>query len=71
MSLLGFLERDMVPLVTTFICCLFVGLEWGFLIGVVVNLLMVLTHAANPGVSSTKFGVRITSLAYRQLVHIR
>jgi sodium-independent sulfate anion transporter 11 len=50
-------KRDMVPLVTTFICCLFVGLEWGFLIGVVVNLLMVLTHAANPGVSSTKFGL--------------
>jgi MFS superfamily sulfate permease-like transporter len=57
-SLLGLSERDMVPLATTFFCCLFMGLEWGFLVGVVVNLIMVLMYAANPGVSITKFRVR-------------
>jgi hypothetical protein len=41
----------------TFFSCLIIGLEWGFLVGVVSNLAMLLVVASNPHVPVLKFRV--------------
>ncbi|CAG0923781.1 unnamed protein product [Notodromas monacha] len=50
-------KRDLVPLFITLGSCCTIGLEWGFLIGVVVNLLMLLIFAADPKVPIMKFKI--------------
>ena len=47
----------MLPLMITFFSCLFIGLEWGFLVGVVSNLAMLLVVASSPHVPVLKFRV--------------
>ncbi|CAG0918800.1 unnamed protein product [Notodromas monacha] len=48
-------RRDMLPLVVTFFAASFIGLEWGFMSGVVINILMLLYFAATPRVPILKF----------------
>lgn len=43
-------ETDLIPLFATFFACLFIGLEYGILIGVATNLLFVLYPSARPPV---------------------
>ncbi|XP_032676885.1 sodium-independent sulfate anion transporter-like isoform X2 [Odontomachus brunneus] len=40
---------DLVPLTVTLLCCLAVGLEYGMIAGVAVNLILLLYFAARPG----------------------
>lgn len=42
------LESDLIPGVATFIACLFLPLEIGVLIGIGLNLISILYHAARP-----------------------
>lgn len=42
------LESDLVPGVGTFVACLVLPLEWGILIGVGLNVIFILYHAARP-----------------------
>ncbi|XP_044252720.1 sodium-independent sulfate anion transporter-like [Tribolium madens] len=41
-------KLDLVPFLTTLLCCLFISLEYGILIGIGVNLLFVLYGSARP-----------------------
>lgn len=41
-------ESDLVPGVGTFVACLVLPLEWGILIGVGLNVIFILYHAARP-----------------------
>lgn len=41
---------DLIPLLVTFVACLMWGLEWGILLGIVVNLSMLLFSIATPSV---------------------
>ncbi|XP_071555391.1 sodium-independent sulfate anion transporter isoform X1 [Temnothorax nylanderi] len=40
---------DLVPLIVTLLCCLAVGLEYGMIAGIAVNLILLLYFAARPG----------------------
>lgn len=42
------IERDMVPFVFTVICCLFWSLEYGMLVGVLINALFILGKSMTP-----------------------
>ncbi|XP_029172774.1 sodium-independent sulfate anion transporter-like isoform X4 [Nylanderia fulva] len=42
-------EIDLVPLTVTLLCCLAVGLEYGMIAGIAVNLILLLYFAARPG----------------------
>ncbi|CAG0918803.1 unnamed protein product [Notodromas monacha] len=48
---------DMVPMMVTFLACLVIGLEWGFLVGVMSNLLMLLIVTSHPNVPTLKFQI--------------
>ncbi|XP_015838375.2 sodium-independent sulfate anion transporter isoform X2 [Tribolium castaneum] len=47
-------KLDLVPFLTTLLCCLFISLEYGILIGIGVNLLFVLYASARPKLTITK-----------------
>ncbi|XP_011052627.1 PREDICTED: sodium-independent sulfate anion transporter-like isoform X3 [Acromyrmex echinatior] len=40
---------DLVPLIVTLLCCLAISLEYGMIIGIAVNLILLLYFAARPG----------------------
>ncbi|XP_018407693.1 PREDICTED: sodium-independent sulfate anion transporter-like [Cyphomyrmex costatus] len=40
---------DLVPLIVTLLCCLTIGLEYGMIAGIAVNLILLLYFAARPG----------------------
>ncbi|KAK9509028.1 hypothetical protein O3M35_006442 [Rhynocoris fuscipes] len=42
---------DLVPFTVTFLACLFLGLEYGVLVGITVNLLFILYQSARPSVT--------------------
>lgn len=46
-------DIDMVPLLITFLACIFMGLEYGILIGVLINVLFVLYTTARPKIGIT------------------
>jgi len=46
-----FSEIDLIPAFATFFTCLFWALEWGILIGVGIQILVILYHAARPKVN--------------------
>ena len=46
-----FSETDLIPAFATFFCCLFWALEWGILVGVGIQVLLILYHVARPGVN--------------------
>lgn len=46
---LGFIGIDLVPLIVTLICCLGLSLEYGMIVGIVVNLIHLLYYTARPG----------------------
>ncbi|CAG0918802.1 unnamed protein product [Notodromas monacha] len=50
-------RSDTIPLAITFFSCLVIGLEWGFLVGVLSNLLMLLIVTSNPSVPVLKFRI--------------
>lgn len=50
-SMCSFSESDLIPGLTTFVCCLIFPLEFGILIGVSVNVLFILYHAARPKIT--------------------
>ncbi|KAJ8928374.1 hypothetical protein NQ314_019105 [Rhamnusium bicolor] len=50
-------ESDLVLGFTTFIACLVLALEIGILVGVGINLLFILYHAARPKISVEKLRV--------------
>lgn len=50
-------ELDLIPLLMTFLCCLFLSLELGILIGTAVNLAMLLYSTARPRIKILKFKV--------------
>lgn len=52
---------DMIPLLVTYLCCLFLGLEYGMLIGVLVNVLFILYSTARPKID---ISVRIVYSKY-------
>lgn len=41
---------DLIPLGATLLSCLLIGLEYGMIIGIAVNLLILLYHSARPPV---------------------
>ena len=49
--LLYFTELDLIPAFATFICCLFWALEYGILVGVGIQVLLILYHAARPNIN--------------------
>ncbi|BET02084.1 high affinity sulfate transmembrane transporter activity [Nesidiocoris tenuis] len=44
-------KTDLVPMIATLLTCLLLGLEYGMLVGITVNLLFILYHSARPSVS--------------------
>ncbi|KYN02976.1 Sodium-independent sulfate anion transporter [Cyphomyrmex costatus] len=44
----SFSEIDLIPAITTFLCCLFIRLELGIVIGIGINLLFLLYASARP-----------------------
>ncbi|XP_057330221.1 sodium-independent sulfate anion transporter-like [Microplitis mediator] len=48
---------DLIPAVVTFVCCLFVGLELGMIIGISVNLLFLLYASARPSLRVRKITI--------------
>lgn len=48
---LYYLELDLIPLVVTLVSCLWIGLEYGILIGLAVNIVFVLYSSARPKIS--------------------
>jgi len=44
-------KTDLIPAFATFFCCLFWALEWGILVGVGIQVLLILYHVARPGVN--------------------
>jgi len=42
---------DLIPAFATFFCCLFWALEWGILVGVGIQILLILYHIARPSVN--------------------
>ena len=46
-----FSETDLIPAFATFFCCLFWALEWGILVGVGIQIVLILYHVARPGVN--------------------
>lgn len=53
-----FLESDLIPGLGTFFACLFLRMEIGILIGVGLNLISILYHAARP-----KLSIKINSVS--------
>ncbi|XP_075230948.1 sodium-independent sulfate anion transporter-like isoform X2 [Lycorma delicatula] len=43
-------KADLVPLAATFISCLFIGLEFGMVFGITINLLFILYNSARPSI---------------------
>ena len=50
-TLFLFPETDLIPAFATFFCCLFWALEWGILVGVGIQIVLILYHVARPGVN--------------------
>ena len=44
-------EIDLIPAFATFFCCLFWALEYGILVGVGIQILLILYHVARPSVN--------------------
>ena len=61
------LEIDLVPAIATFLCCLFVRLELGIVIGIGINLLFLLYGSARPYIRVSKATVRFFTLLYLTL----
>ena len=53
------LEIDLIPFLVTSICCIFISLEAGILIGTAVNLAMLLYATARPRIKLYKMNVKI------------
>ena len=51
-------ESDLIPACTTFVCCLFLRLEIGIVVGVGINLIFLLYATARPSVNVEKVSVR-------------
>lgn len=46
-----FAESDIIPFAVTLLTCLFLGLEYGMMIGIVTNLIFILVASARPYMS--------------------
>lgn len=53
------IELDLIPLFITFVCCVFISLEIGILIGTAVNLAMLLYATARPRIKLFKMEGRL------------
>jgi MFS superfamily sulfate permease-like transporter len=47
-----------MPLHVTFLCCLGFSLDWGIIVGIVANLLLILYDAARPNIDIQTLEVR-------------
>lgn len=56
----NFTESDLIPACTTFVCCLFLRLEIGIVVGVGINLIFLLYATARPSVKVEKISVSPT-----------
>lgn len=61
-TILQKLGSDLIPGLTTFICCLSFGIPLGTFIGIGVNIIFVLYHSARPKIQVDKRIVRICNL---------
>ncbi|XP_020708385.2 sodium-independent sulfate anion transporter-like isoform X4 [Athalia rosae] len=61
---------DIIPLTATIVCCVFLSLEYGMIIGIAVNLVLLLYFTARPGVlvveEEAVHGVRVLLITPRQ-----
>jgi len=55
-----FLESDLIPGLGTFFACLFLRMEIGILIGIGLNLISILYHAARP-----KLSIKVNTVSAR------
>ena len=64
--MVSFSEIDLIPAVVTFLCCLFIRLELGIVIGIGINVLFLLYASARPSLRVHKDTVRylLTHLLY-------
>jgi hypothetical protein len=60
-----FSEIDLIPLLVTFVACLGLGLDYGMLIGIGVNLLFILYSSARPKVQVRNLTVSILLVKYQ------
>lgn len=58
------LEIDLIPAIATFLCCLFVRLELGIVIGIGINLLFLLYASARPSLRVDKAIVSTSDLDF-------
>lgn len=54
----SFTESDLILCFATFIACLVLPLEYGIIVGVGINLLFILYHAARPEITVERLTVR-------------
>lgn len=54
-------ESDLIPGLSTFIACLALPLEMGILVGVGLNVIFILYHAARPKISVERLTVSVPS----------
>lgn len=67
-SLLSFVESDLIPGLGTFIACLALPLEIGILTGIGINVVFILYHAARPKISIETLRVSLMEVSKR--VHL-
>lgn len=53
-----FLETDLIPGLAAFVACLVLPLELGILIGIGINVVFIMYHAARPKISIEQYSVR-------------
>ena len=58
------LEMDLIPMAVTFIACLGIGLDYGMLLGIGINLMFILYTAARPKVRVHNLTVSLLLVKY-------
>lgn len=51
-------KKDLIPTFVTFLFCLFIGVEYGIVVGVAINLMFLLYPSARPSINVEKCTVR-------------
>jgi len=52
-------EVDLIPMIVTFIACLGIGLDYGMLVGIGINLIFLLYNSARPKVQVRNLNVSV------------
>lgn len=63
-------KKDLLSAFATFIFCLVIGVEYGILVGVAINIMFLLYPSARPGIHVEKCQVELSNLILVLLFHV-